>query len=127
MRRHSLVRVELGVGHVDRGLLQHARVANAIDREAPQRVATLVPGVEVPGLAIVRDALRGDRALGVRVGAAGVVLEPELAALKRRGGDLVERLAGRESDGSELISALDVSDRIHPMRHARDALALENA
>src|SRR3546814_9308532 len=58
------VLVELRVVDVARRGVELARAGNAVDREAAQRFLLLVPGVEVPVVAVVGDALRRHRAPG---------------------------------------------------------------
>src|SRR5690606_33256604 len=77
----GVMRIELGFGHIERRLIEDHGPDDAIDGEAAQRVTALVPGVEIPAFAIVRDALGRDGALGAFVAAAGVVLHPELLPL----------------------------------------------
>src|SRR5690606_35261312 len=78
------VLVERGLVDVARHLVEHARAADAVDREAAQRLALVVPRVQVPVVAVVGEALRRPRAPGLLAGGAGAVLERELAALQHR-------------------------------------------
>src|SRR5690606_14321264 len=73
------VPVQLGLVDVDGGLLQAARARDAVDREAAQALALVVPGIQVPVVAVVGDALRRYRALRGLVGGAGAVFEGEPA------------------------------------------------
>src|SRR5690606_14747122 len=82
--------VELALVDVDRCLLEAARLRHAIDREAAQALALMVPGVEVPVVAVVGDALRRDRAPRLLVGRACAVFEGQALALEYRGADRAE-------------------------------------
>src|SRR3546814_14166502 len=80
----TLFRSELRVVDVARRGVELARAGNAVDREAAQRFLLLVPGVEVPVVAVVGDALRRHRAPGLLVGGAGAVLERQPLARQHR-------------------------------------------
>src|SRR5690606_17668360 len=86
------VAVELAFGDVAGLRIEGARAADAVDREAAQRLAVVVPGVEVPVVPVVGDALRGHRAPGLLVGRARAVVEGELLALQHRRAHGAERL-----------------------------------
>ena len=80
--------VEVAVGDVDRPLVQRVRFEDAIHREAAQCLAVVVPGIEIPVVAVVRQPLRRDRAPAVRIGGACAVAKTQLAAFEHgTGGD----------------------------------------
>ena len=56
-----------------------ARGGDAVDRETAQRLALLVPGIEVPVVAVMGDALRRHRAPGLLVGGTRAVFEASAA------------------------------------------------
>src|SRR6185503_17034452 len=81
--RARVVVVEIGIGQVERSVLQYLRTTQAIERERSQLVVFLVPRIQIPSLAIVREPLWRDRALGLPITATGMIFEPELASLQR--------------------------------------------
>ena len=65
---------------------------DGVHREGAQPVAQVAPGVEVPVVAVVHEALRGDLALGGLVGAAGVVADDQALAAQQRRADGLEMI-----------------------------------
>src|SRR5690348_10199100 len=84
--------VELGVGHFLYFALDHLDIAHRIEGERAQVVAQVVPGVQVPVLAIVHQALRRDLARGGLVLGAVPVHELQALAAEDGGGDELEIL-----------------------------------
>src|SRR5262249_52553255 len=76
--RARVVTIEIGIRQIERSVFKHFRATQAIERERSQLVALLVPGIEIPGLAIVRETLRRNRALRLSIATARVIFEPEL-------------------------------------------------
>src|SRR5690606_18858935 len=58
------VAVELGLVDVDGGVVEAARARDPVDREAAQALALVVPGVEIPVVPVMGDALRRNGAAG---------------------------------------------------------------
>src|SRR5690606_24111867 len=77
-------------GYVLRGAFEQFDMADAVDGEVAQVVTQVAPGVEVPVLAIVDEALGGDVALGFLALAAGVVADVEPLAAQQGGADVFE-------------------------------------
>ena len=86
------VLVELRLVDVARLGVEHARGGDPVDGEAAQRFAVVVPGVQVPVVAVMGDPLRRDGAPGLLVGRARAVVEGELLALEHRTGHGTEGL-----------------------------------
>jgi len=51
------MRIQPGRRHIARGLAQHLDPPDRIDRETAQAVAQVAPGIEVPVVAVVNQAL----------------------------------------------------------------------
>ncbi len=85
---------ELAHGQVLRLRLEQLRLAHRIEREAAQAVAGVAPGVEVPGGAVVHQALRRDLALAHAPVAALEVAQPDAPALHQRAAEQLEPAAG---------------------------------
>src|SRR5690606_34671305 len=105
--------VELGLVEVARRGVEYARGADPVDREAAQALAIVVPGIEVPVVAVVGDPLRRDRAPGLLVGRAGAVVERQLPALQHR----------RTHGAERLLVHAPAAVRDHPHALDRPALA----
>src|SRR5581483_4649073 len=103
------MRVELGVGDLARSGIEQPCVADGVDGEAPQVVPQVAPGVEIPVVAVVHQALRRDGALGLLVFLAVVVPDPELRALEHclRGDAEVLGVAGAALGLEDADAALD--------------------
>ena len=99
--------VELGIGHVARGLVELARLADAVHREAAQRVAVVVPRIEVPVVAVMSDALRRHPTPGRFVGGAGAVFEGQPLARQHR--------RGHRAETGLVQRAAAVRDHPHPV------------
>jgi hypothetical protein len=63
---------------------------DGVDGEAAQAAAQVAPGIQVPVVAVVDEALGRDFAAGGRVGAAGVVFDDEAPAAQGGGADGLE-------------------------------------
>src|SRR5690606_32192520 len=71
--------VQLFLRDVGGALVEGPGGGDAVHREAAQAVALVVPGIQVPVVAIVGQPLRGDLAAGALVGGPGEVLERQPA------------------------------------------------
>ncbi len=117
---------------VERGLVDLLRrlalldEAHPIDREAPQRPAQVTPGVEVPVVAVVREALRGHPALGDLVAGPAVVQDAQPAPAHQCARQALERLeigaARRHLQDADPVLDLAIAARAL-VQQARDALA----
>ena len=85
-------RVELALGNVLHLARDHRDIAHRVEREAADVVAQVAPPVQVPVVAVVDEALRGDFALGHLVARAVPVRELEAAPAEDGGGDELEML-----------------------------------
>ena len=65
-------------------------VQHAAGGECAQRVALVIPGIEIPYVAVVGNSLRRDDALGDLVLSARVVGDPDLAAVEGGAGQFAE-------------------------------------
>ena len=83
--------VELGFG----GLAKVDRVVDVIDRKAPERAAQMIPGIEVPGVAVVSEALRRNGPLGDLFLAARVIGDAQTPALQGGAGGRLKMGARR--------------------------------
>ena len=84
------VAIEGEVGDLARRLVDHRRVADAVEGEASQCVAQVAPGVEVPVLAVVHEALRREGAFEGVVPRPAVVHDMHPAAREQRLADGLE-------------------------------------
>src|SRR5690606_40146391 len=108
-RRHALGRtgedavaaaemaVEFGLVDVDRGLVEPARLRDPVDRKAAQALALVVPGIEVPVVAVVGDALRRHGAPRLLVGGARAVVEGQALAAQHRRTHAAEHVLVQEA------------------------------
>lgn len=97
-----------------------------VDRKAAQFVAQVAPGVEVPVVAVVGQALRRDFALAGVALAAGDVFDAEAAPFHEGGGDVLEVLRRVVAGGGaqDADAPGDVVGRIGgAFEHAEQALA----
>ncbi len=70
---------------------------DAVHGEDPERVPVMIPGVEIPVVAVVHQSLRRNRPAAFLVRGAAVVAEAEPAPLQERRGQGRENLGGRHA------------------------------
>ena len=103
------VAVEGEVRDLASRLFDHRRVADAVEGEAPEAVAQVAPGVEVPVLAVVHEALRREGAFEGLVPGAAVVDDAHPPSREKR-------LADRSELGGAYLAPGRVQDS-DPPRH----------
>ena len=117
-RKYAVARsqhfVEPLVGDILGLLVEDFGMFDGVDREGAQSVAQMAPGVEVPVVAVVIEALRRDFPFGDLVGAPGVVADHQALAAEQGGADRLEmvemELAG--ADRLDADAALHFLDRV---------------
>lgn len=118
--------IEFGFGNIKRRAVGGFYGLDGVDRKAAQFVAQVAPGVEVPVVAVVGQALRRDFALAGVALAAGDVFDAEAAPFHEGGGDVLEVLRRVVAGGGaqDADAPGDVVGRIGgAFEHAEQALA----
>lgn len=91
--------VELVFGDVKGGSVGNGCLLDGVEGKAAEGIALVAPGVEVPVIAVVDEALRGNLAAGALATGPGEVEEMEAAAGEQSGADGLEVLGGDRSGG----------------------------
>src|SRR5690606_27982771 len=107
------------------GLAFDAYASDALHGEAAQGVSLVAPGIEVPAVAVMGEALRGDRASCFGVAAAGVVADAKTTAFDQRvgaGSEMFAGVAGRHAENADASFELALACRM-PAQKPVDLLA----
>jgi hypothetical protein len=79
---------------------------DAVDGKAAQVVTEVVPGVEIPSIAVMHEPLRGNPALGLLIASARVIRDANTLPLQRGTCYGAKRLTDGPCGGTEYADAL---------------------